>query len=59
MSVEQRSTHDLEREHWKELQQWLIETLIEPVFFEWLKYSLLKGHIKKKNGSSVSQTEYA
>lgn len=46
-----------EREHWKELQQWLIETLIEPVFFEWLKYSLLKGHIKKKNGSSYQALE--
>ncbi len=46
-----------EREHWKELQQWLIESLIEPVFMEWLKYSLLKGHIKKKNGTPYSAME--
>lgn len=38
-----------EREHWKELQQWLIETLIEPVYNAWLEYSLLKGLINKGN----------
>ncbi|MFW2072630.1 phage portal protein [Acinetobacter gerneri] len=36
-----------EREHWKELQQWLIEALIEPVYNAWLEYNLLKGSIKK------------
>ena len=36
-----------EREHWKELQQWLIESLIEPVYTAWLEYALLKGVIKK------------
>lgn len=34
-----------EREHWKELQEWLIEDLVQPVFEAWLKYSLLKGRI--------------
>lgn len=38
-----------EREHWKELQQWLIETLVAPVYAEWLKFSLLAGTIKVKN----------
>ena len=38
-----------EREHWKELQQWLIEALIEPVYYAWLEYALLKGVIKKGN----------
>lgn len=38
-----------EREHWKELQQWLIESLIEPVYNAWLEYSLLKGAIIKGN----------
>ncbi|AXF38218.1 putative portal protein [Ralstonia phage phiRSP] len=37
-----------EREHWKELQQWLIETLVAPVYEEWLKFSLLAGAIKSK-----------
>ena len=38
-----------EREHWKELQQWLIESLVEPVYSAWLEYSLLKGAIRKGN----------
>jgi lambda family phage portal protein len=33
------------REHWKELQEWLIESLVQPVFEAWLEYSLLKGRI--------------
>jgi lambda family phage portal protein len=36
------------REHYKELQQWLIESLIEPVFNEWIRYQLLAGNIKVK-----------
>lgn len=34
-----------EREHWKILQEWLIETLIEPVFDDWLPRALLAGLI--------------
>lgn len=34
-----------EREHWKELQQWLIESLVQPVFEAWLPRSLLAGLI--------------
>jgi len=34
-----------EREHWKEMQEWLIETLIQPVFETWLPRALLAGHI--------------
>ncbi|WP_228368219.1 phage portal protein, partial [Klebsiella pneumoniae] len=37
-----------EREHWKELQQWLIETIVVPVYEEWLRFSLLAGAIKVK-----------
>lgn len=37
-----------EREHWKELQEWLIESLIQPVFEEWLPRALLGGHIVVK-----------
>lgn len=35
-----------EREYWKELQEWLTETLIQPVFDEWLPRALLAGLIK-------------
>ena len=37
-----------EREHWKEMQEWLIETLVQPVFEAWLPRALLGGHIKIK-----------
>lgn len=37
-----------EREHWKELQEWLIESLIQPVFEAWLPRALLAGRIKVK-----------
>lgn len=36
------------REGWKELQEWLVESLIQPVFEAWLSYSLLAGRIKLK-----------
>jgi lambda family phage portal protein len=35
-----------EREHWKDLQEWLIETLLEPVFMEWLPIALMNSRIK-------------
>lgn len=37
-----------EREHWKELQEWLIESLVQPVFDAWLPRALLGGHITVK-----------
>lgn len=32
-----------ERENWKDLQEWLIEALLEPLFHAWLPRALLKG----------------
>lgn len=37
-----------ERDNWKECQQWLIETLIQPVFELWLGAQLLAGNITSK-----------
>ena len=37
-----------EREHWKEMQEWLIESLVQPVFEAWLPRALLGGHITVK-----------
>jgi len=37
-----------EREHWKEMQEWLIESLCQPVFEAWLKRSLLANQITVK-----------
>lgn len=34
-----------EREHWKELQEWLIESLVQPVFDAWLPRALLMGKL--------------
>lgn len=34
-----------EREHWKDLQEWLIEQLVQPVFDAWLPRALLSGKI--------------
>lgn len=42
-----------EREHWKELQEWLIESLIEPVFTRWMEVSLLSGKIRTANGKAL------
>lgn len=37
-----------EREHWKEMQEWLIEALVMPVFEAWLPRALLGNHIMVK-----------
>lgn len=42
-----------EREYWKELQEWLIESLHEKVFAEWLPRALLSGRIKLANGGTL------
>lgn len=34
-----------EREHWRELQSWLIESLMQPIYDAWLRVALLRGHI--------------
>lgn len=47
-----------EREHWKELQEWLIESLHEPVFAEWLPRALLAGLIKA-DGKPLPATNLA
>ncbi len=41
------------REHWKELQEWLIEALCKPVREEWMKCALLGSHIALKNGKPL------
>ena len=46
-----------EREHWKELQQWLIEAACKPVRAAYLKYRLLAGEIRYSNGKPVPATK--
>lgn len=41
------------RENWKELQEWLIESLIQPVFTAWFEYSILAGKITNEKGRAI------
>lgn len=42
------------RDHWMELQEWLIEQLLEPVFQAWLPRALLKGiAVPGTNGAAL------
>lgn len=34
-----------EREHWRELQAWLTESLMQPIYDAWLRVALLRGHV--------------
>ncbi|EKN01114.1 MULTISPECIES: phage portal protein [unclassified Acidocella] len=43
-----------ERDNWKELQAWLIETLIRPVFREWLAQALLRGLVVTNGGKPLA-----
>ena len=43
-----------EREHWKDMQEWLIESLLEPLFQAWLPLALLKGiRLQGTNGATL------
>ena len=42
-----------EREHWKECQQWLIETALVPIYEAWLAWRLLSGAIKTESGKVI------
>jgi len=45
-----------ERDHWKELQQWLTETLLQAVYDRWLPRALLAGRIQTPNGKALPAT---
>ena len=43
-----------EREIWKELQEWLSASLLQPLFREWLSSALLRGDVKfEQSGKSL------
>lgn len=48
-----------EREHWKELQSWLIENACIPVYKAAVRYQLLAGAIANKAGKPVPATRLA
>lgn len=39
-----------DREHWKRMQGWFIEQVVEPIFKRWLKNALLRGQIEGLRG---------
>lgn len=41
------------REHWKEKQQWLIESLHKPVYKAWLKQASLRNMLKTEDGLAL------
>jgi lambda family phage portal protein len=45
-----------ERDQWKERQQWLIESFVGVAHAAWLKWSLLNGAIKNKQGIAYAAT---
>lgn len=45
-----------EREHWKEIQQWLIESFVQPLFDEWLPRALLVGVTIPGSGGTLRPT---
>ncbi len=42
-----------ERDGWKELQEWFIESVCQRIYDRWLQYSLLSGKIINTNGKSI------
>ena len=42
-----------ERDEWMTIQQWLADNLHEPVFEQWLPWSLLMGQITLPNGKAL------
>jgi len=42
-----------ERDRWMADQEWFISVFVEPVFKQWLQYSLLAGTITMPNGSAL------
>ncbi|KAF1017678.1 MAG: hypothetical protein GAK31_00946 [Stenotrophomonas maltophilia] len=42
-----------EREHFKEMQEWLVEELAEPVNDAWLEQAMLRGMVKREDGAPL------
>jgi lambda family phage portal protein len=48
-----------ERDIWVTLQDWLINTVLEPIYQEWLNVALLRGSITFNSGKSVPERLYS
>lgn len=47
-----------DREHWKLIQEFLIERLVQPVFERWLLHALAMGKVTMENGSPLPVAKY-
>ena len=47
-----------ERDLWKDLQAWTIESILEDIFPEWLETSLRQGAIKDENGNMLPLSKF-
>lgn len=47
-----------ERDGWMTLQSWLIETLLEPMFADWLSAALLAGTVKTTRGAPIGVDKF-
>jgi lambda family phage portal protein len=48
-----------EREEWMALQEWFISSVVQPIFEEWLEWTLLGGKLVMPNGSALPATKLA
>lgn len=48
-----------ERDGWKDLQEWFIEAVCQPVYEHWLQYSLLSGKILNSNGNPIPPVRFS
>jgi lambda family phage portal protein len=47
-----------ERDSWMELQDWMIDALLVPIYRDWLEMSLLTGAITMPNGSALPAAKF-
>lgn len=47
-----------EREAWMEIQEWLVDVLLVPLYNDWLKMALATGAILMENGSALPATKF-
>lgn len=46
-----------ERDQWMAIQAWFVESFLEPIYAEWIKFALAAGQVKLDNGSALSLTK--
>ena len=47
-----------ERDRWAADQQWFIDAFMEPVYLQWLQWSLIHGAIAMPNGSALPASKF-